>query len=407
MAAGEGKRLRPLTNTRPKVMLPVAGKPILEHLLIEAKKAGISEVVLIIRHLKEKIIEYFNEEKAKELGLKITFIEQPEGYGTASAILAAEKEIKDTFIALAGDSVTESSIIKSVIEGHKGSITLAVKKVKNPSSYGVVELSGDMVSLFEEKAKKPRSDLANISVYCMEPTVFEEIRTIPKSERGEYEIVSLFVGKKAVVVEGFWMDVAYPWHLFDANEHILSKMEAKTEEIENSTINGKVVMAKGSKIINSTIEGTVYVGENSVIGPNAYIRGTTAVGKNCHVGDSTTLKNSILFDKVNAKHLSYIGDSIIGEGVNFGASTQVANYRFDAGNINVQTEKGWVNSGRNKLGVIVGDNTKFGVLSCTMPGKIIGENCWISSNVTVNRNIASNIMVFVKQELHFMKQKEK
>ena len=101
---------------------------------------------------------------------------------------------------------------------------------------------------------------------------------------------------------------------------------------------------------------------------------------------------------MKAKHLSYIGDSVVGEGVNFGSGTQVANYRFDAGNVNVLTEKGWVNSGRKKLGAIIGDNTKFGVLSCTMPGKLIGNDCWVGSNVVVNRNLRSGQKVLMKQE---------
>jgi bifunctional UDP-N-acetylglucosamine pyrophosphorylase/glucosamine-1-phosphate N-acetyltransferase len=400
MAAGEGTRLKPLTNTRPKVMLPVAGKPIIYHLLREAKKAGIKEAIIIVRHMKEKIIEYLAVEE-KTLGLRIIFIEQQEGYGTASAILAAEKYVNDTFVVLAGDTVTEASVIKSVIKAHDGSITLAVKEVENPHNYGAVELSGGIVRSFEEKPKHPKSNLVNLSVYCMEPAVFNEIRAIPKSERGEYEIVNLFIGKKAVKVDGFWMDIAYPWHLLDANDYLLSKMKAKRGSIENSKIKGKVIMERGASIINSVIEGNVYIGENSVIGPNAYIRGSTSIGKGCSVGGASTVKNSILFDRVNAKHLSYIGDSIIGEEVNFGAATQIANYRFDSSSINVLTEKGWVNSGRNKFGTVVGDNTKFGVLSCTMPGKLIGENCWISSGVTVNKNVPPNTRVYVKQELHF------
>jgi len=400
LAAGDGIRLRPLTATRPKPMLCIAGKPILHHLLLEAKDAGISEVIIVVRHLKEKIISYF---ETMDLGIKLKFIEQPEGHGTAAAILSAEKEINDTFVVLAGDIVTESSVIKSVIKGHTGNITLAVKKVQNPHECGVVELSGDKVSLFEEKPKHPKTDLANLSIYCMEPTIFSEIKSLNKSERGEYEIVDLFVGAKAVIVDGYWRDIAYPWDLFDANEYLLAKIGAQKEHIENSTIEGKVIMEEGAKIISSHIEGCAYIGANTVIGPNAYLRGFNSIGKNCSIGGGTTLKNSILFDNVNAKHLAYIGDSVIGENVNFGSSTQIANYRFDGSHINVLTEKGWVNSGRKKLGVFVGDGTKFGVLSCTMPGKLIGHNCWVYSGVIVNKNVPPNVKVYTRQQIEFAK----
>ncbi len=402
MAAGDGKRMRPLTETRPKVMLPVAGKPMLEHLLIALKKAGVDEAVMIVRHKKESIIEYFTP-KQEELGIKINFIEQGEETGTASAILAAENEIKDTFVAIAGDIITESENIAKVVKEHQGTITLGVKKVKNPHEYGIVEITEGKVSLFEEKPKYPKTELANLSIYCMEPSVFDEIKKLRKSERSEYEIVDLFIGAKAVEVDGYWQDVGYPWHLLDANKHILAKNEAKSGDIENSTIDGKVIMEKGAKIINSYIEGDVYVGENSVVGPNAYIRGSVMIGRNCHVGGGTTVKESILFNNVNAKHLSYIGDSVVGDNVNFGSGTQIANFRFDEKVINVLTERGWVNSGRRKLGAIIGDGVKFGVLSAVMPGKLIGPGCWINSGVVVNKNVPAHSNVYVRQELVYRK----
>lgn len=403
LAAGQGVRLKPLTETRPKVLLQIAGKAIIHHLILEAKKAGITEVIIVVRTMKDQIIDYF---KQHDVGIPVSFVEQGEQDGTAAAILAAEKEIKDTFVVLAGDTVTEASVIKQVIDEHEGTITLGVKKVDQPQHYGVVELSGNKISLFEEKPKHPKSDLANLSIYCMEPTIFNEIRTIPKSERGEYEIVSLFVGARAVVTNGYWKDIAYPWELLTVNEQLLSNMQNKSEHIENSTINGKVIMGKGAKIINSFVEGIAYIGENTVIGPNAYLRGFNSIGKNCNVGESTTIKNSILFDNVNAKHLAYVGDSVIGSNVNLGSGTQLANFRFDGSYVKVLTERGWVNSGKKKLGVFIGDNTKFGVLSCTMPGKLIGTNCWINSGVVVNKNVPSNTKVFVKQELGFVKQGE-
>jgi NDP-sugar pyrophosphorylase family protein len=292
------------------------------------------------------------------------------------------------------------------MKGHEGGITLGLKKVDNPHEYGVVELSNGKVSLFEEKPKHPRSDLANLSVYCMEPTVFGELRSIGKSERGEYEIVNLFVGAKGVVTEGYWRDIAYPWDMLEANEHLLSDMDAHSGHVENSTIEGKVIMEEGARIINSYVEGSAYIGAGTVIGPNAYLKGSNSIGKWCSIGSGTTVKNSILLDHVNAKHLAYIGDSVIGENVNFGSGTQIANFRFDGENVNVQTEKGWANSGRKKLGVVVGDNTKFGVLSCTMPGKLIGANCWIHSGVVVNKNVPSGTRVFTRQPIEFAKSGE-
>ncbi|VVB98069.1 Bifunctional protein GlmU [uncultured archaeon] len=195
------------------------------------------------------------------------------------------------------------------------------------------------------------------------------------------------------------MDAAYPWHLFDAQDFLLHNMEANTGKVENSTVKGKLIMEEGAEIFDSYVdEGMHYIGAGTKIGPHSYLRGNNSIGRNCGIGESTTIKNSILFDGVKAKHLSYIGDSIIGEGVNFGAGTQIANFRFDESVVNVLTEQGWVNTGRKKFGTVVGDGTKFGVLSCVMPGKTIGNNCWISSGVNVDRNIGIERKVFLKQE---------
>ncbi len=403
LAAGDGTRLRPLTETRPKPLLVAGGRPIIHHLLVEAKKAGIDEAVIVVRHMREKLIDYLSK---TDLGMKISFVEQGSDSGTGAALLCAEEKMSDTFVALAGDIVTESSVIRGVIDAHEGGITIGLKKVANPHEYGVVELSGGRVSLFEEKPKHPKSDLANLSVYCMEPTVFRELRTIGKSERGEYEIVSLFTGARGVETQGYWRDIAYPWDLLEANEHLLSRMEARSGHAENSTIEGKVIMEKGARIIDSYVEGCAYIGAGTVIGPNACLRGHNSIGRDCSIGPGTTVKSSILLDRVNAKHLTYIGDSVIGEGVNFGSGTQIANYRFDSENVNVLTERGWANSGRKKLGAFVGDGTKFGVLSCTMPGKLIGSNCWIHSGVVVNKNVPSGSRVYTRQPIEFGKMEE-
>ena len=419
LAAGQGIRLKPLTNTRPKVMLQVAGKPILHHLLLELKKAGIGEAVIVVRYMKDRIVEYF---KDLDLGMRISFVEQDERNGTAAALLAAEEKAGKEFVAVAGDIITNAQTITDVINAHKKGITLALKQIDNPHGYGTAQVSDGKIKSFEEKSPKPKSKLANLSVYCMDTSVFDQIKKLKPSARNEYEITDLLVGANAVITNNFWMDIGYPWHLFAANEYLLSHMEAQsdreirgisrdlskgqTEAVENCTINGKVIMEKGAKIFDSFIEGISYISEGSEIGPNACLRGFNSIGKHCEIGDSTTIKNSILFDNVKAKHLIYIGDSVIGDNVNFGAGTQIANFRFDESNVNVLTERGWVNSGRKKLGCVIGDNVKFGVLSCVMPGKLIGENCWIGSGAVVGQNVEPNTHVFIKQELIFAKEKK-
>jgi bifunctional UDP-N-acetylglucosamine pyrophosphorylase/glucosamine-1-phosphate N-acetyltransferase len=398
LAAGEGKRLRPLTYTRPKCMIYLAGKPILHHIINTAYKAGVREAYVIVKYKKESITNYF---KKTETGVKLHFIEQGNRYGTGAAFLEAGDYINEPFFGIAGDVISEPSALMKLSSQHEGGISIALKRVDDPSEYGIAIVEKGYIKQFEEKPSKPKSNLANCSMYVFEPSIFKKMENIKKSRKGEYEVTDLLKNEsiRAVEISEYWLDMGMPWQLFNANEFILGKMKERRGNIENSTVKGKVIMEKGSAIYDSYIEGPLYLGANSTVGPHSYIRGTTSIGNNCSIGDSTTVKNSIIFDHVNAKHLAYVGDSIIGEGCNFGAATQIANYRFDEGSIKTTIGDVVVDTKRKKLGAIIGDNTKMGVLSSVMPGKSIGDNCWIGANVMVNENIERKKAVFLRQQL--------
>ncbi len=397
LAAGEGTRMRPFTYSRPKALVQVAGKPILSHILAACKKAGVTQVCIVVRHLEEQIRSYVKEESQ---GLSITCVSQGKENGTAAALLAASNFLDDDTLVLAGDGLVDSSVLTQLIESHKKGITCGLTEVKNPSAYGVAIVKNELIERFEEKPAHPKSNLANTAMYVFDAESAQRAKQVKKSPRGEFEMTDLLVGARAVTIKGMWFDVGNSWNLFEANELLLKSMKAKTAgKVENCRIDGKLIIEKGATIVDSTIEGMVYVGADTHIGPHSFLKGATSIGKNCAIGDSTSIKNSILFDHVNAKHLSYIGDSVIGSNVNFGAGTQIANYRFDSGQISAQTEKGLIPTGRNKLGCFVGDNVKFGVLSCTFPGISIGDNAWIGPGTVVSKNVERNTHVYVKQTL--------
>ncbi len=416
LAAGEGKRLRPLTYTRPKCMINIAGKPILHHVVESLASAGVKECVIIVKYAQECITEYFN--KYPVGNVKLTFVKQGEKYGTAAGFACAKGLVSEPFFAVAGDIITEASVFsklsKAFDEESKltdgAKIIAALKPVENPSDFGIAILTDNYISGFEEKPKSPKSNLVNCSLYIFDSSVLEKASKVKASKRGEYEITDLLMENKtrACVIDEYWLDMGMPWQLFNANEFLLSKMPARNNgSVENSTVKGKLILGKNSKVINSYIEGTVYVGENTIIGPHAYIRGTTSIGNNCSIGDSTTVKNSIIFDHVNAKHLCYIGDSIVGEDCNFGAATQIANYRFDAGAIKSKVNDIVIDTKRNKLGAIIGDKCKFGILSSIMPGKSVGDSCWIGANAMIEEDIPRKTWVRIKQELEISAVPEK
>lgn len=178
------------------------------------------------------------------------------------------------------------------------------------------------------------------------------------------------------------------WHLLEEMEKINDwKDEIKGTVEKNVHIEGTLFVSEGAIVKAGTrIEGNVFVGKNSVIGPNAFLRKNVIIAENCHIANSE-IKNSIILSHSNVPHYSYVGDSIIGENVNLGAGTKIANLRFDDGNVQVEVNGKKIDSGRRKLGSLINSGTKAGINSTIYCGKIIGKNCFIFPGRIVERNL--------------------
>lgn len=384
LAAGEGTRMRPLTANTPKPLLLVAGKPFLQHIIEALRAAGQKNIYLLIGWRQERVKEYFGD--GKKFGVSLTYLEQDKRMGTAHAISMAEEYMKSSFLSINGDIVIGASFIKHVVAAHKkykGTV-MALKEVPNPLNYGIVEISDKYVTRIVEKPKRPKSNLVNTGVYVFNPEIFEKIKITPRSSRGEYEItdsLQMLVDEKrlfATIPTDPWLDVSLPWHLLEANSVLGEKIKSsqKKAKIEPGVvINGSILTGRGTVIRSGTyIEGPVIIGENCDIGPNSYIRGTTTIGNNCRVGAASEIKNSIIMHGSKIPHHNYVGDSIIGENCNLGSGTKVANLRLDDGNISVVIKGQTIDTGRRKLGVIMGNDVKTGINSMINVGTVIGEH---------------------------------
>lgn len=379
LAAGEGNRMHPLTYTRPKVMLPIAGKPILEWNLLNARAAGLKEFIFVVSYKSEMVREYFGD--GTPWNVKIIYVNQGKAMGTAHAIGTAEPFVSDC-VVMCGDTIFGVNDIKQIT---KKGMKIGLVKIENPTEYGIVELKGKRVVKIYEKMHHPSSNTINAGIYHFNKRIFTYIHKTEKSPRGEYEItdsINMLIKKEKV--EGIflkeWRDVVYPWHLLDANEEILKKIQRKIQGIveKNVTLKGTVVVGKGTVIRSgSYIEGPVVIGMNSKIGPNCYLRPYTTIGDNCHVGNACEVKNSIIMDHSNVPHLNYVGDSIIGQHCNLGAGTTVANLRLDKGSIVVILNGKKIDSKRRKLGTIMGDNVQTGINSIINVGTMIGNGVFI------------------------------
>ena len=391
LVAGEGKRMHPLTFTRPKVMLPIANKPILEWNLQNAINAGIKEFIFVVGYQSEMVRKYFG--KGEKWKVKIEYVNQGKALGTAHAIGMVEKFVTD-FIVLCGDTIFGKEDFKNIL-GTKNSIGLV--KVDNAKEYGIVEHRKDDVIKIYEKMEEPFSNVINAGIYHFNSKIFNYIKKTKKSQRGEYEITdSINMMLETQKLKGIflkqWRDVVYPWHLLSANEEILSKLDKKIEgSIEkNTTIKGVVIVGKNTTIMNgSYIEGPVFIGENCKIGPNCYIRPNTSIGNGCHVGNACDIKNSIILNNSKIPHQNYVGDSVIGENCNFGAGSKVANLRLDKKNIKTVLNGNRIDTKRRKLGVIMGDNVQTGINSMMNVGSIIGNDCFIGPGSLVTGEITT------------------
>jgi bifunctional UDP-N-acetylglucosamine pyrophosphorylase/glucosamine-1-phosphate N-acetyltransferase len=389
LAAGEGTRMHPLTYTRPKVMLPLANKPIVEHLLVEAKKAGITEFTFVVGYHDEQVREHFGN--GEKWGVKIGYHNQKKQAGTADAVRMAEGLTEGNFLAINGDIVVASKDITAIMGAKE--ITLGIIKVEDARDFGVVQLSGGKVVRIYEKAEKPPSNMANAGLYLFTPDIFDAISRTPKSPREEYEItdsLQLMIdeGQNIAYQEiGYRLDLSYPWDLLPANEYLLSSLEPKNlGEIEdNVVIKGKVSIGQNTVVRSgSYIVGPVIIGQDCAIGPNCYIRPHTSIGDGCHVGSAVEVKNSIIMKGSKIPHHNYVGDSIIGEECNLGAGTKIANLRFDKKNITIAG----VDTKRRKLGAIIGDRVETGINACINVGSIIGNNSRIMPGAIASGVIA-------------------
>jgi len=413
LAAGQGTRLRPLTVTRPKHLLPVGGKPILEYVLLAVRNAGINEACLIVNYKAEMIKNYFSD--GSKLGLKIEYLVQPKSKGTADAIKVAEPYVDENFLVLYGDLLFTSEVLGQVIRAHKQSqpsATMAVVPVENPEHYGVVKLEENWVTDLIEKPPREEapSNLVNAGIYVFSSEIFEKIQKTGISKRGEVEItdslkILINEGKK-VLVEKIsredWIDIGYPWNLLEANRWILERSTPHVfGDIESGAVlTGKVTVEEGARIRSGAyVEGPTFIGENADIGPNCYIRPYTSMGKEVRIGNACEIKNSIIMDRTHIGHMSYVGDSIIGENCNFGAGTKIANLRFDRKTVKMKIRNKFVDSRRKKLGVVFGDNVSTGIGALFMPGVKVGNDCWIDAGAVIRQCIQPKTFIKLKQNL--------
>ncbi|MBP2172663.1 bifunctional sugar-1-phosphate nucleotidylyltransferase/acetyltransferase [Methanococcus voltae] len=427
LCAGKGTRLRPLTDNTPKPMIPIAGKPIVAH-LVDKVKDFVDNIYILVGYQKEAIVEFFNSnEEYKNHG--IHFIEQKEQLGTGHAVLMLKEyldnkgtyEDLNDFLVINGDIVFEddlNSFLNDNIDDSKNYI--GALEVSNPENFGVIvtDSNKNILKIVEKPPKEElpslNSNLVNAGIYRFKKDIFDILKDLKPSSRNEIELpdaIDELIKKqqiKAITIKGYWDDIGRPWDVLKASKELLNniKSDIKGEIQQNVVIVGNVVIEEGAVIRpNTVIEGPSIIKKGADIGPLAHIRPYTVLMENTHAGNSSEIKNTLIMEGSKIPHLSYVGDSVIGKNCNFGCNTITANLRFDDKPPKVNI-KGVPTISTRKMGTIMGDNVKTGIQVSFMPGVKVGSNSWIGANSIIDKDVENDTIVFKKQEIEIIKKKK-
>lgn len=395
LAAGQGTRLWPITETTPKTMIRILEKPLLEW-MVENIYPNANKIIIVVGQLKEKIIEYFQNSKYRD---KIEFVVQEKQLGTGHAPLAAESSITTPYFAvIAADSFWQPNFYKIFAENVNAEVPFLVgARVEDGKAYGVIQSTGKKLVKIIEKPANVKNCLANTSAYFVPRKFFSYLKKLKPSPRNELEVTDAlteFAAESEMQVlefDGFWTDIGYFWHLLDANQYALEHLMPEKIEGELDSrvdVNGKLFVGKGSKVVAPCrIDGNVYIGENCWVGPFALLKDCT-IESNCGIG-SSEVKRSIVMKETKAFHFTHLADCVICEDVNFGAGAHSANLRLDKALVPVRINGKTVDSGKRKLGCVIGEKTNLGCNAVISPGVLIGSKAAVYPNVFVKKNVKS------------------
>ena len=321
LAGGKGTRLRPITYSLAKQLVPVANKPVIEYGIDAIVNAGIKEIGIIVIEPNSPIEESCGD--GSRWGAKFTYIVQPEPLGLAHAVATAKPFLgDDDFIMYLGDNLIKSSLSDLIAEFHeyRPSATVLLTKVADPTQFGVAEMENDKVVRLEEKPKQPRSNLALVGVYLFHRVIHDIIADLKPSPRGEYEITEAIQGLidrdmtvRSHIVTGWWKDTGTVEAMLDANRLILEDVEIRQDgTVTNSQVDGRVSIGKGASISNSSVRGPAIIGEGCVI-ENSYIGPFSAIDKNSRILNSE-IEHSIVLQDCEIDGVSRLDGCLIGRG---------------------------------------------------------------------------------------------
>jgi mannose-1-phosphate guanylyltransferase len=334
LAGGHGTRLRPLTYTRPKPLLPLAGKPILQYIVESIASEGFNDVVVTTNYLREQIIDYFGE--GSDFGVRLVYPEEEKPLGTAGSVKNSKKYLNDTFAVIQGDNITEIKF-KHILNFHRemgGVATIALLPVERPHQYGIAQLDlGNRVLRFKEKPRQEEffSDLASIGLYILEPEVLDYIFPDVEYDFAKDVFPKLLDSGEKIYgypASGFWIDIGVPENYMKAVRWILSRLESKrlaeNAEVKEVSIRGPVEIGEGAKIERGAeITGPVVIGDGCLIGRNARVAASSVIGSDVRVEEEAKVTDSLVYEETQIGRSSYLDHCIVAEKCKIGSDVKI------------------------------------------------------------------------------------
>lgn len=330
LAGGSGTRLRPITHTSAKQLVPVGNKPVIDFGLEAIAAAGITDVGIIVGHTGPEIQAYVGD--GSRYGITVTYVSQPDPLGLAHAVLTAEDFLgRDDFVMYLGDNLIAGGITEFVqqFEANRPDAQILLAKVRDPERFGVAELGPDgHVSKLVEKPAEPKSDLALVGVYLFSGAIMDACHEIAPSPRGELEItdaIQLMIDKGQKVAErtitGWWKDTGKLYDMLEANRIVLDTYEQRVDGTidDDSEIQGRVVIEEGAQLVNSFVRGPAIIGRNTRL-ENTFIGPYTAIYHDCVIADSE-IEHSIILEESTIRDVKRMEDSLIGKQVEVAKTT--------------------------------------------------------------------------------------
>ncbi|WP_424014180.1 sugar phosphate nucleotidyltransferase [Halorubrum xinjiangense] len=378
LAAGEGRRLAPLTNRRPKPMVPVANRPLLEHVVEAITATDIDRIVLVVGYRQERIRNHFGD--GDDWDVTIEYVEQTTQLGTGHAVLQAEPVVDGPFVVLNGDRIVDpvavSRIRDRVREGTYP--TMTVTTAEHPREYGVVSLDGDRVTAIDEKPEGlVETNRINAGVYGFSTDVFDAIRETDAP--GELAITATLndlaasESLSAVRYDGRWLDVSNLWDLLTVNAGLIG-------ESGGSDPDGP---ALGDSV---TVADDVALAGNVRVGPNVTIGGSTAIGSNATVEAGAVVENAVIFPDAVIGAGAVVRDAIVAGNARIGPNATIA-----GGPATVVVDDA-VHHGVDLAGV-VGDNATVGAGSTLTDGAVVGDDVDADAGVVIDGRVESGAVV--------------